>query len=104
MDDEAHCACVRSFLNPTLAGWSERPAPRFDPALTVQEQCWLGEGIGQADGGFHLDGHYHALLALDRWPQRTRPGIVTHLTGLPFLDYRITVNVTPAAARGEIRR
>jgi hypothetical protein len=104
MDDEAHCACVRSFLNPTLAGWSEQPAPRFDPALTVQEQCWLGEGVGQADGGFQLDGHYHALLALDRWPQRTRPGIVTHLTGLPFLDYRITVNVTPAAARGEIHR
>lgn len=104
MDDETHCTYVRSFLNPTLAHWGERSAPHVDPALTIQEQCWLGEGIGQPDGGFHLDGHYHAILTLDRWPQRTHPGIITHLTGLPFLDYRITVNVTPRTARGEIRR
>jgi hypothetical protein len=44
------------------------------------------------------------MLALSRWPQRTRPGIITHLTGLPFLDYAITVNVTPAEARQEVRR
>ena len=104
MGDEEHCTFVRSFLNPSLAENSEATVPRFDPELTVQEQCWLGEGVGQPDGGFYLDGHYHAVLTLDRWPQHTRPGIVTHLTGLPFLDYRITVNVTPAAARGEIRR
>jgi hypothetical protein len=104
MDDEAHCSYVRQFLNPSQAGGSEMVAARFDPALTLQEQCWLSEGVGQADGGFYLDGHYHAILTLDRWPQRTHPGIVTHLTGLPFLDYRITVNITPAATRGEIHR
>lgn len=103
MDDQEHCHYVRGFLNPSLAH-GERGGPAFDPALTLQEQCWLGEGIGQRDGGFFLDGHHHAILTLERWPQRTRPGIVTHLTGLPFLDYRITVNVTPAAPRGEIRR
>jgi hypothetical protein len=105
MNDTEHCACVRNFLNPSLARRAEDPAAgAFDPALTIQEQCWLAEGVGQADGGFVLDGYHHAVLTLDRWPQRTRPGIITHLTGLPFLDYRITVNVIPQIARGEIRR
>lgn len=103
MNDDDHCGCLRDFLNPGLAA---RPVEqvRCDPALTVQEQCWLADGIGQPEGGFCLDGFHHAVLTLSRWPQRTRPGIVTHLTGLPFLDYRITVNVVPAAARGEIAR
>jgi hypothetical protein len=105
MDDLAHFACLQRFLNPDLAAREQSdPATLFDPSLTIQENCWQGEGLGQPDGGFHLDGHYHAVLALARWPQRTRPGIVTHLTGLPFLDYAITVNVTPAATRAEIRR
>jgi len=105
MDDAAHCGLLRDFLNPSLTvRQGEDTAQRFDPALTVQEQCWLSEGVGQPDGGFHLDGHYHAVLALARWPQRTRPGLVTHLTGLPFLDYRITVNVTPGTTTGEIRK
>ncbi|MCB1103396.1 MAG: hypothetical protein H7A44_08540 [Opitutaceae bacterium] len=104
MDDQEHCRYVRDFLNPSLREWNRQTGPALDPALTLQEQCWLGEGIGQLDGGFHLDGHYHAILTLDRWPQCTRPGIVTHLTGLPFLDYRITVNLTPAGTRGEINR
>jgi hypothetical protein len=105
MGDAEHCACLRRFLNPSHARRStEAPADLFDPELTIQENCWHSEGIGQPGGGFHLDGHYHAVLALSRWPQRTRPGIVTHLTGLPFLDYAITVNVTPIAGRQEIRR
>ncbi|MDI1335786.1 MAG: hypothetical protein PSU94_06330 [Lacunisphaera sp.] len=103
MDDQGHCDCLRNFLNPGLAARST-PAVACDPALTIQEQCWLGDGIGQPDGGFCLDGYHHAVLTLARWPQRTRPGIITHLTGLPFLDYQITVNVAPAVSRGEIAR
>jgi len=104
MDDESHCAMVRNFLNPSLAESPQPSVAQFDPNLTIQEQCWLGEGVGQSDGGFYLDGHYHAILTLDRWPQRTHPGIITHLTGLPFLDYQITVNLTPSPTKGEIHR
>lgn len=105
MDDAEHCACVRRFLNPSLARrTADDSAGLFDPALTIQENCWHSEGVGQPGGGFALDGHHHAVLALSRWPQRTRPGIVTHLTGLPFLDYCLTVNVTPIAGRQEIQR
>jgi len=100
LDDVEHHALIRRFLNPSLVRRNEAdPAAGFDPALSIQENCWHSEGVGQRGGGFLLDGHYHAVLALSRWPQRTRPGIVTHLTGLPFLDYCITVNLTPVAGR-----
>jgi hypothetical protein len=101
MDDRAHGRALWRFLNPGLAARSD--GPEFDPALTIQEAAWHGEGVAQPEG-FLLDGQFHAVLTLARWPQRTRPGIVAHLTGLPFLDYAITVNVTPLAARQEIRR
>jgi type IV secretion system protein TrbE len=103
MDDAAHCECLRRFLNPAMARRDGVIAP-CDPGLTIQENCWLSDGVGQPDGGFCLDGHNHAVLVLTRWPQATRPGIVTHLTGLPILDYQISVNVTPVETRGEIRR
>ena len=103
MDAAEHCTYIEHFINPSLAARDDA-GQRFDPSRTIQENCLQGEGVGQPDGGFLLDGHYHAVLTLDRWPQRTKPGIVTHLTGLPFLDYAITVNVTPGAARGEIKR
>ncbi len=105
LGDVEHFALIRRFLNPGLARRSEdEPAAVFDPARTIQENCWHCDGIGQRGGGFVLDGCHHAVLALSRWPQQTRPGIVTHLTGLPFLDYCLTVNLTPAAGRREIRR
>ncbi|HRG54653.1 MAG TPA: hypothetical protein PLG56_01325 [Lacunisphaera sp.] len=105
LDDAGHYLCLHRFLNPGAASrLPEEPAAGFDPALSLQENCWHCEGIGQPDGGFHLDGHFQAILALSRWPQRTRPGIVNYLTGLPFLDYCLTVNVTPISARTEIGR
>lgn len=105
MNDVEHFACLRRFLNPSLTRRnSDDPARVFDPALSIQENCLLSEGVGQREGGFVLDGQFHAVLALARWPQRTRPGIVTHLTGLPFLEYTISVNITPAAGKTEILR
>jgi len=103
MEDADHAHHVRTFLNPSIIQRGDQPT-QHDATLTIQEQCWLSEGVGQPEGGFYLDGNYHALVTMDRWPQRTRPGIITHLTGLPFLDYCITVNVIPTAARAEIHR
>jgi hypothetical protein len=103
LGDREHLACLWRYLNPGLAAKADPPAV-IDPALTIQEAAWHGEGVAQPDGGFVLDGQYQAVLALARWPQRTRPGIVAHLTGLPFLDYAVTVNVTPTAAAREIGR
>ncbi|MBL9219062.1 MAG: hypothetical protein JNG82_11275 [Opitutaceae bacterium] len=103
MDDAAHCECLHRFLNPGLARRDAGPPP-CEPGLTIQENCWLADGVGQPDGGFLLDGHYHCVLVLTRWPRGTKPGMVTFLTGLPFLDYQISVNVTPVETRGEIHR
>jgi hypothetical protein len=103
MDDRSHSAFLTSFLNPALAARSAAEGC-FDSALTIQENCWHSDGVGQADGGFVLDGFHHAVLAVTRWPRATFPGIVSHLTGLGFLDYRLTVNVTPAESSREIRR
>ncbi len=103
MGDNDHAQHLRNFLNPSILKRGDKLTP-FDPNLTIQEQCWLSEGVGQPDGGFYLDGNFHAVVTLDRWPQRTRPGIITHLTGLPFLDYCITVNVIPTAPCSEIHR
>lgn len=105
MTDADHYRCYRRILNP---GWAHRAGDQglagFDPERTLQENCLTGEAVPQPGGGFHLDGCYHAILTLDRWPKQTRPGIVTHLTGLPFPDYAITVNLTPALTRQEIHR
>jgi type IV secretion system protein TrbE len=103
MDDGEHLAALWRFLNPALAAKTDPPA-KVDPELTLQEAVWHCEGIAQPDGGFVLDGQHQAILTLARWPQRTRPGIVAHLTSLPFLDYAITVNVTPGKASGEVTR
>ncbi len=105
MTEVEHFGYYERFLNPTLVHWvDEHPEQRLDLDRSIQDNCWHCDGVGQEDGGFHLDGNYHAILALSRWPRMTRPGIVTHLTGLPFLDYRITVNVTPGSAGTEIGR
>jgi hypothetical protein len=104
MDDADHFAFVQGFLNPSLAGRSDyEPAAQFDPQRSLQELCWCGDGVARAAGGFYLDGHCHAVLTLKRWPRRTHPGIITHLTGLPLLDYAVTVNVTPLPSAEEVR-
>jgi hypothetical protein len=105
MDDAAHHADLFAFLNP-CAALSRNPhgGREVDPALTIQENCWHSDGIGQPEGGFVLDGVHHGILVLSRWPKSTYPGIISHLTSVGFLDYRITVNVTPSDVRREVTR
>jgi hypothetical protein len=105
MDDAGHHADLFAFLNPG-AGLPRdaHTGPAVDPTLTIQENCWHSDGVGQPDGGFVLDGLHHGVLVLSRWPKATYPGIVSHLTSAGFLDYRITVNVTPSDVRREVTR
>ncbi len=106
MTDLDHFAYYSLFLSPKLA---DRLEVRFDtlfqPELTIQELCWQGDGVGMdSKTGFYLDGHYHNIFSLKRWPQKTYPGIVHRLTSLPFLDYQITINIEPIPIRGEIAK
>ena len=103
MGDQEHFAYFLKFLNPSLAErFDVDYAAQFNPALTIQENCWNSDGVGLDRIGFYQDGRYHTVFTLKRWPSRTYPGIIFRLTGLSFLDYQITVNVTPLPPRREV--
>jgi len=105
MNDLDHFKHYKSFLNPSLADrFDFDPANDFLPEFSIQENCWHSEGNGQSDFGFYLDGHYHSVIALTRWPRTTYPGIIQRLTNLRLLDYTITVNVDPLPITKEINK
>jgi hypothetical protein len=105
MTDLDHFKHCKTFLNPSLADrFDFDAASDFQPELSIQENCWHSEGNGQSDFGFYLDGHYHSVLALTRWPRTTYPGIIQRLTNLRLLDYTITVNVDPLPITREINK
>ena len=72
MSDLDHYRDYKRFLNPSLNDRFEYDAADgFSPELSLQENCWHSEGNGQSDFGFFLDGHYHSLIVLTRWPRTT---------------------------------
>ncbi|MFZ5495454.1 MAG: VirB4 family type IV secretion system protein [Verrucomicrobiota bacterium] len=105
MDDLAHFTYAAKFLNPSFAERFDLDfAAQFNPALSLQENCCHADGVGLDRIGFYLDGRYHTVFTLKRWPSRTYPGIVHRLTTLGFLDYQITVNVEPLPAKREVEK
>ena len=105
MTDLDHFKHYKTFLNPSLADrFDFNCADDFQPELSIQENCWHSEGNGQGDFGFYMDGHYHSVIALTRWPRTTYPGIIQRLTNLRLLDYAITVNVDPLPITQEINK
>ncbi len=105
MTDLDHFRHYKRFLNPSLNDrFDYDPAESFEPELSIQENCWHSEGNGQSDFGFFLDGHYHSLIVLTRWPRTTYPGIIQRLTNLRLLDYTVTVNVDPLPISQEIHK
>src|SRR5437667_2810868 len=105
MNDLDHFRNYKRLLNPSLAErFDFDPAGGFAPELSIQENCWHSEGNGQSDFGFFLDGNYHSLIGLSRWPRTTYPGIIQRLTNLRLLDYTITVNIDPLPITKEISK
>jgi hypothetical protein len=105
MKDSDHFRHYKTFLNPSLAErFDYDPIDGFDPQMSIQENCWHSEGNGQADFGFFMDGRYHSVIVLSRWPKMTYPGIIQRLTSLRLLDYTITVNLEPLSVRREIHK
>jgi len=105
MKDADHYRHYMKFLNPSMADrFDYDPIEGFDPQLSIQENCWHSEGNGQADFGFFMDGRYHSIIVLSRWPKATYPGIIHRLTSLRLLDYNITVNLDPLPVRKEINK
>jgi hypothetical protein len=103
MNDADHYRHCKSFLNPSLSDrFDYDPVNEFDPELSIQENCWHSEAAGQADFGFFMDGQFHSMIVLSRWPKATFPGLIHRLTNLRLLDFVITVNVDPLPVRKEI--
>jgi len=103
MDDVAHFTYCARFLNPSfIERFDLDYAAQFNPALSIQENCWNGDGVGLQRIGFYLDGRYHSIFALKRWPSHTSPGIIYRLTGLDVRDLQITVNVEPLPTQREV--
>jgi len=105
MNDADHFRHYARFLNPSFNDrFDFDPLDTFEPELSIQENCWHSEGNGQSDFGFFLDGHYHSILVLTRWPRTTYPGIIQRLTNLRLLDYTVTVNIDPLPITKEISK
>jgi len=105
MGDADHLRHYARFLNPSFNDrFDFDPFESFEPELSIQENCWHSEGNGQSDFGFFLDGHYHSVIVLTRWPRTTYPGIIQRLTNLRLLDYTITVNIDPLPVTKEISK
>lgn len=106
MKDADHFRQTSRFLNPSHAErFDYDPVESFEPELSIHENCWHSEANGIADGsGFWMDGYYHSVLVVNRWPKSTHPGIARRLTDLPLLDYSISVNVEALSSRKEIER
>ena len=105
MQDADHYRHLSTFLNPSYAeNIALDPINSFDPQYSIHENCWHSEATAQKDVGFWMDGFYHSLLVLTRWPKTTFPGIIHRLTNLQLLDYTITVNVEPLPVSSEILR
>ena len=102
-DHYRHCTML---LNPSLGlRFDYDTLATFDPELSIQENCWHSEAQGLAEtSGFSMDGFYHSVIVVSRWPRVTHPGLVQRLTGLPLLDYNITVNIETLSPRAEIGR
>jgi hypothetical protein len=105
MNDADHYRHYKTFLNPSLSDrFDYDPLIEFEPDLTIHENCWQSEATGQNDFGFFMDGHYHSMIVLTRWPKTTFPGLIHRLTNLRLLDFAISVNVDPLPVRKEITK
>ncbi len=75
MSDADHYRNCSRFLNPSLGSRFEYdPIETFDSQLSIQENCWHSEAQGLSEAsGFWMDGFYHSVLVVSRWPRATHP-------------------------------
>lgn len=105
MEDHGHFASFLNFFHPSCQLRENfEPSRLFNPDESIQSLCWNDGRQGATNFGFFGDGYYHNIVLLKRRPQKTFPGIIYHLTSLPFLNYSITLNIAPKNVRREIEQ
>lgn len=96
LDELATFECYYRFLNPTSdATAATNYAELYDNRRSLQDLAWNSDISATSNSGLYFDGHYHGLLTLKRLGRFTHMGMINGLTSLPFLDYQITLNVSP---------
>lgn len=106
--DREHFAAWRAFLQPSLRLLGEDRFAGFDPRGTILENTWPGGGVTTRDTEgnvfFRMDGQYHTLLVIRRWPMETHMGIVWKLTSALAGNYCYTLNCYPLNAQTEVEK
>jgi len=117
LSDFDHFVYYHQFLNPSIperfvdVGQQQKTfAELWDPEDSIQELSFPSDLVGDDERahGFYLDGYYHGILVVKRWPHRTSNttvpsiGLMHHLTGLPMLDYSVVLNSRPLPIAKEI--
>lgn len=104
--DREHFSAMRDFLQPSLKLVGEERSEGLDERGTIMENCFPGGGVTTRDPEgnvyFKMDGQYHAMLVLRRWPMETHMGIIWSLTSAMAGNYCITLNCYPLSAQAEI--
>jgi type IV secretion system protein TrbE len=108
MGDKEHYRNHAEFFNPSYLHKNDFDCTtKFDPSESILSNC-LKSGIkgnersDLDDYSFYSDGFFHNILTIKRWPQNTYQSMIYHLTSLQFLDYSVTLNVTPGDLQKEI--
>lgn len=103
-----HFAAWRAFCQPSLRVVGADRFSGFDARGTILENCWPGGGITTRDSEgnvfFRMDGQYHTLLVLRRWPMETHLGTIWGLTSALAANYCFTLNCYPLNAQREVEK
>lgn len=109
MGDKEHSLHHAEFFNPSFTYRTDNQAlDLFDPEKSILENSFRSSVSGNdrtqdKDYSFFYDGFYHNVLTIKRWPQNTYQSIIFRLTGLQFLDYCLSIKVSPGDVKKEIR-
>lgn len=107
-NDREHFAAWRSFCQPGTPRLGAHRYDGFDPAASMLDNCWPGGGVTTRDEEghvfFRLDGQYHALLVIRRWPMETHAGILWPITGALAGNYCFTLSCLPLDTQREVAR
>lgn len=108
MGDKEHFAAWREFCQPSLRQVGDKRFEGLDPYSSILENCWPGGGITTRDTEgnvfFRMDGYYHTLLVLRRWPQETHMGLIWTLTAALAGNYCYTLSCYPLDAQREVEK
>lgn len=106
--DQEHFAAWRSFCQPGTPRLGAHRFDGFDPTASILDNCWPGGGVTTRDEEghvfFRMDGLYHTLLVLRRWPMETHAGVIWPITGALAGNYCYTLTCLPLDPQREIAR